>query len=281
MNEPRYIKSDSDRFPEPLRHVNPPVEGLWVLGPDPMDERLVAVVGTRRPTPYGIEIATNISRDLAMAGVTVVSGLAIGIDRAAHVGTLSNGGRTIAVVAGGVDVPMPPQNRRLYTEILRSGGSVVSERSPGDPSYKVRYLERNRIIAAMSAAVVVVQAGARSGATSTANRALDFGVELFAVPGDLRAEASIGVHELLRNHAHVCTSASDVMRVLGWEVAPKDEADGGEQQPVLAAIRGGASTIDSLVKVTGQPASVILRAVASLELSGHLICEGSRYIARM
>lgn len=281
MTLPRFIAAASDRFPAALRHVQAPVRGLWVLGPDPDDDRLVAIVGTRRPTPYGVEVARSIARDLAVGGVTVVSGLAVGIDTAAHVGALSGDGRTIAVLAGGVDVPMPPQNGRLYREILERGGSVISEQPPGERAYKGRYLERNRIIAALCSAVVVVQAGARSGATSTANRALDFGTELFAVPGDIRADASVGVHDLLKRHAHVCTAATDVFEVLGWEPRQGGPSVTSPDAVILEAVRAGAATLDALVERTGHPVPALLRALGALELRGHLVCAGARYIPRI
>lgn len=281
MNAPRFIAADTPGFPLGLQHVNPPINGVWTLGPDPFDARLVAVVGTRRPTAYGVEAATKIARDLAIAGVTVVSGLALGIDTAAHVGALSAAGRTIAVLAGGVDRPMPPQNRWLYDKILDSGGSVISEQPPGEGSYKVRYLERNRIIAAMSAAVVVVQAGVRSGATNTANWAVDHGIDVFGVPGDLRADASVGVHNMLKSHGHLCTGAADVLRVLDWKPGTPTTAAVGEHAGILDAVRGGASTLDALAARTGKPIPDLLRALTSLELDGHLTCNGARYTVRI
>lgn len=279
---PRVVHRGDAGFREPLIWATPRIERLWALGPDPNDARIVAIVGTRRPTAYGLEIARTLARDLAGAGVTIASGLAIGIDAAAHAGALSVAGRTIAVLAGGVDVPMPPQNRRLYREILARGGSVISEQPPGAPSYKARYLERNRIIAALSDAVIVVQAGLRSGATSTANWATDFNTELFGVPGDVRADASAGVHEMLKTHGHLCTGAQDVLSVLDWEPAPSvaDAAGAPEPAAILDAMRGGAATVDDLVARTGITVPAALRALGSLEIAGRIERSGARYTLR-
>lgn len=282
MTTPRYISDSDVAFPELLRHIRPGVDGLWALGPVPGDARSVAVVGTRRPTPYGLDIARTLARDLALAGVTVVSGLATGIDAAAHMGALAAGGRTVAVLAGGVDVPMPPRNRPLCSEILASGGSVVSEQPPGAPSLRNRYLERNRIIAGLSSAVVVVQAGYRSGARNTANWALDFGRDLFAVPGDVRADVSQGVHDLLRRHAFVCTGVRDVLEVLGWTLA--DGGDGAGADPVdpavaavLAVLATKPALIDDVASRAGLDLTVALRALGELEFEGLIVRSGARY----
>lgn len=290
MTSPRFIPAAADVFPEPLRHVRPEVDGLWALGPDPTDERAVAVVGTRRATPYGLEIARALGRDLALADVAVVSGLATGIDAAAHVGALAAGGRTIAVVAGGVDVPMPPRNRSLYREILASGGTVLSEQPPGAPSLRPRYLERNRIIAGLAAGVVVVQAGYRSGARNTANWALDFGRDLFAVPGDVRADVSQGVHDLLRHHAFVCTGVRDVLDVLGWTTRGRDadeaetpaepQSQGTPRDPaavVLAALDAKPVLLEEVAARAHLDMVTTLRALGALEFDGLVNHSGARY----
>lgn len=275
---PRYIPARAAVFPDLLRHVRPPVEGLWVLGPDPRDARAVAVVGTRRPTPYGLEIARTLGRDLALAGVAVVSGLATGIDAAAHAGALAAGGRTIAIVAGGVDVPMPPRNRPLYEQILAAGGTVLSEQPPGTPSLRPRYLERNRIIAGASAGVVVVQAGYRSGARNTANWALDFGRDLFAVPGDVRADVSQGVHDLLRRHAFVCTGVRDVLEVLGWRVGDGDADEVPDARAVvLAAVRRNPALLEEIGARARLDLVTTVRALGSLEFDGLIVRSGARY----
>src|SRR5512142_1433925 len=189
-----------------MRPIGSASEGSWAGR---------TIVGSRRTDPYGIEVATAIARDLALAGVCVVSGGAEGIDAAAHRAALDAGGRTIAVLGTGVDVVYPAGHRALFDRILASGGALVSEYGDGTPGATWTFPRRNRIVSGMSEAVVVVRAGARSGALITADWARQQGVPVLAVPGDLREEGSAGQVALLRAGAHVAASADDVLEVLG------------------------------------------------------------------
>ncbi|WP_282945684.1 DNA-processing protein DprA [Cellulomonas endometrii] len=197
---------------------------LWVRGGASLDgltRRSVAVVGARASTPYGEHVAVGLGGGLAPHGVTVVSGGAYGIDVAAHRGALAAGGPTVALLAGGIDRPSPAGNRDLLERVVADGGALVAESPPGTPPTRSRFLQRNRLIAAVSGATVVVEAAWRSGALSTAARAAELLRPLGAVPGPVTSMASTGCHRLLRDGAAVCvTGADDVLDLLGPAVDP-------------------------------------------------------------
>lgn len=195
----------------------PPV--LYVLGSlAGEDERMVAVVGSRRPDHTGLHVAERLAMDLAAAGVTVVSGMARGIDAAAHLGALRGGGRTIAVLGSSLDMLYPWEHRSLAGRIARQG-AVISEFPPGTPPSRWNFPRRNRIISGLCRAVVVVSAGERSGALHTVNHAIEQGREVLAVPGDVTRPQAAGSNRLIRDGAGVVLSASDVLHTLGWGVA--------------------------------------------------------------
>ncbi|MFL5262705.1 MAG: DNA-processing protein DprA, partial [Anaeromyxobacteraceae bacterium] len=206
-----YLRGD-DGWPPQLSSIPEPPERLRVRGVlGSPSERRVAVVGSRKTDPYGIELARIIARDLARAGVCVVSGGAEGIDAAAHEAALEAGGRTIAVLGCGVDVVYPAGHARLFRRILSGGGALSSEYEDGTPGAKWTFPRRNRIVSGLSEAVVVVRANARSGALITAAWARRQGVPVYAVPGDVREDGSAGPLQLLRTGAKVAASAKDVL----------------------------------------------------------------------
>jgi DNA processing protein len=199
-------------YPDLLAALPDPPLALYHRGPLPhADHPAVAIVGTRAASPYGLTMARGIARDLAAAGMTIVSGLAQGIDGAAHRGALEvEDGRTIAVLATGVDVCYPPGHRNLYQDLWRRG-TVMSEAPPGTGPARHLFPRRNRIISGLARGLVVVEAPVRSGAMITAKLAGEQGREVFAVPGPATSPASAGVHELLRNGARFVRSAADVL----------------------------------------------------------------------
>lgn len=202
---------DSADYPELLRHIDDPPPVLYCHGSVRReDKRAVALVGARRADDYGLKTARELAGDLAAEGVTVVSGLARGIDSAAHRGALEAGGRTIAVLGCGLDVVYPPENRRLYQEIAASG-AILSEHPPGTRPVAEHFPRRNRIIAGLARVVVIVQAGERSGALITADFALQQGREVMAVPGDIHRACSAGANRLLREGAAPVLGAADVL----------------------------------------------------------------------
>ena len=228
------IVRGSEGYPNLLSQTAKPPHLLYVLGGANLCDRFpLAVVGTRRASGYGLRHARTIAREMAEQGVCVVSGLALGIDGAAHEGALDAGGRTIAVLGSALDKMYPPENKDLMARILDAGGSVVSEYPPGTAPTRYSFLERNRIIAGLSLGVLVAEAPARSGALSTAQRALDEGREVFAIPGDIdRATAQLP-NRLIAEGAHVVTCAGDVLRQIVIE--PGVEPKRGKKEKTEAA----------------------------------------------
>jgi DNA processing protein len=218
----RLVCPGDDEWPaglDDLDQVDAGCLALWVRGSAALadaSERAVAIVGTRAPTDYGLSVATELSTGLADHGWTVVSGLALGIDAAAHRGALAAGGQTVAVLACGVDVPYPGANRGLYDRI-RDGGVVVSEQPPGSAPHRGRFLVRNRLIAALSAGTVVVEAAPRSGARSTARHAAELFRHVMAVPGPVSSILSAGCHQLLRDRPDtvLVTKVDEVLEQVG------------------------------------------------------------------
>lgn len=265
-------------YPDRLRRLCGPPAVLHVAGglerflelasADP-----VAVVGTRRPTLYGTDVATQLARGLSVSGLTVVSGMALGIDAAAHRGAIAGGGRTIAVLPGCAAAPYPGENRQLYGQILR-GGVAVSELGLGAAVRKWTLIARNRIIAALSELTVVVQAGARSGALSTAELACRVGSRIGAVPGSVLVPQSAGPHGLLSQGAELIGGAQDALdTVCGLGVRrvvdPVVAALTPEQRAVLQAIGSGADTVAELSR-TAVANGQLLVVLAELELAGCL-----------
>ena len=206
----RLIPASSDEFPRALRDVAGMPPALYVRGElRDADALAVAIVGARRATPYGVEMAERLGGDLARRGVTIVSGLARGIDTAAHRGALRAGGRTVAVLGCGADVAYPKENARLAAEIAERG-ALVSEFPPGTPPLPQHFPLRNRVIAGLALGVVVVEAAARSGSSITAGWAADLGREVMAVPGRATSELSRGCHALIKDGATLVESWEDV-----------------------------------------------------------------------
>lgn len=246
------------------------------------DVPATAIVGARRATPYGLEIAAGLGRGLGVAGVTVVSGMALGIDSAAHTGALQVAGPTIAVLAGGADRPYPPSKHRLYEEI-RATGCVISELPPGAGARRWSFPARNRVIAGLAQLTVVVEAAERSGSLITAEFARDLGREVGAVPGSVTSSRSAGPNALLKDGAHVVRDASDALDLAcgvgAWGRRPAREQVPGHLTPLLGAVSDGADTLDRIA-ADGVEVSEAMAGLAELELSGHVRrVPGGRYVA--
>lgn len=255
---------------------------LWVRGGGSLAElsrRAVAVVGSRAATPYGVDQAGGLGFDLGERGWTVVSGGAFGIDAAAHRGALSAGGRTVAVLACGVDRVYPAAHSALFERIAENG-VLASEWPPGATPYRHRFLIRNRLIAALSAGTVVIEAAARSGARNTAGFAERLGRAVMAYPGPVTSAMSVGTHNLLREEgSRLVTGAAQVIEEvgsLGADLAPvirgPDTARDGltpEQTRTLDALPArGSALAEELARDAGLPMAVVLAALPSLELRG-------------
>jgi DNA processing protein len=256
-------------YPPLLTELHDPPRRLFVRGGPPavLGEGAVAVVGARSCSAYGAEVARSVARDLAAAGLVVVSGLARGIDAEAHRGALEAGGRTVAVLGCGIDRDYPRAHADLARRIAASG-AVVSEYPPGTEPAPWRFPARNRIIAALARATVVVEARSRSGALGTVDFALELGREVFAVPGEITAALSAGTNDLLRQGAAPLLTADDVLSALGIERDPQWRADvSAAASDILALLGDGACVADELVRRSGRPSAEVAAALVELELA--------------
>ncbi len=276
----RLVGRDDGDYPPWLRRVYAPPPVLWVRGTLPAGEgeAAVAVVGSRAATPPGLAFARTLARDLAAAGVTVVSGLARGIDTAAHRGALDGRGRTVAVLGSGLDRLYPGENAAL-AEAIAGSGAVVSEFPLGTGPWKQNFPRRNRVIAGWGRAVVVVEAGARSGALSTARAALDEGREVMAVPGHPSQPAAEGTNALLRDGALLVRGAGDVVAELGLALPEESAAPGDEVLATLA--RGVPAGVDEIQARCRLSLPALLARLAELEMGEAVVrLPGALYVRR-
>lgn len=285
----RLVSVGDPEYPEDLADLFDPPAGLFLRGSLESGRTRVAVVGARNCSPAGSEMASALGRGLADAGVVVVSGGARGVDSAAHRGALWAGGPTIAVLGCGIDVSYPRQNRGLLDEIARNG-ALLTEYPPGIPPEPFRFPARNRIVAGLARAVVVVEGATGSGSMITADHALDLGRDVFAVPGPATAELAAVPHALIREGAALIRGPGDLIADLGLEVSapsvPSPPRD-GEDRDVIGAERMVwdsltiSSTPDSLAAATGLPLPEVISALVGLELRGRVLQVGGRYQRRL
>ncbi len=273
------LTPEDPRFPARLKEIPYPPLFLFLKGElKAEDERAVAVVGTRTPSYYGQKTARRLAGALAERGFTVVSGLARGIDSAAHQGALTAGGRTVAVLGCGLDVVYPPENRPLYDQIP-SQGALVSEFPLGAPPEAKNFPVRNRLISGLALGVVVVEAGAKSGARITVRHALDQGREVFAVPGPIDSPASLGPHRLIQEGAKLVQEVEDILQELpGGEAirgplfaaaGPPFAGPGATlEDPLLAFLGAAPVQLEELVQTSGLPAPEVMSRLTMLELKG-------------
>ncbi|MGQ9650392.1 MAG: DNA-processing protein DprA [Phycisphaerae bacterium] len=265
----RIICRDDEEFPAPLRHIPDPPICLYVRGRlQPTDALAIAVVGSRRSTLYGREQAYRFGYQLAQRGMTIVSGLARGIDGESHKGALAAGGRTLAVLGNGLASVYPPEHRELADRVA-AGGALISELPMTTPPDTGNFLPRNRLIAGLSLGVLVVEAARRSGALSTAARASEYNREVFAVPGRVDSDYSVGTNALIRDqHAKLVTCADDILDELGevgQSLRGTDEETGAEGEPNLFRVQPTLSGDEQAVcaKLDHEPRSVDQLAAAA------------------
>ena len=276
----RMLTADDLEYPELLRSIPDPPAVLYCLGnTDLLHTNCLAVVGSRSATSYGRRMAFSLSEQLARRGVTIVSGLALGIDSEAHGGALSGGGRTIAVLGCGLDVVYPKQNKDLYDRICLAG-LLVSEYPLGTRPEGFRFPARNRIIAGLSHGVMVVEAARKSGSLITAQLGLDFGREIFAVPGQLDSFKSEGAHWLIQQGAQLVISVDDILEALRFQTAAVSSAARAqgnadtvmepEMAGLLAHLGPYPQTIDEVLSRAGLSVARASELFLILELDGHI-----------
>jgi DNA processing protein len=273
----RWLARSDPAFPDALGSIFDPPAGLFLRGAGEatlLVRPAVAIVGARACSAYGRHVARAFGRELAAAGLVVVSGLARGVDGEAHRGALEAGGTTVGVLGCGVDRDYPAAHRELARRVCE-GGLVVSEYAPGVEPAPWRFPARNRIIAGLAQATVVVEARERSGALITADLALEEGREVFAVPGEITSQLSTGSNGLLRHGATAASSTADVLEAFGLSPAePEAPALSPPAEQVLARIRDAPATADELSRALGVDAAVVAAALAELELH-ELLTESS------
>ena len=269
----RALPGTCPDFPPGLRDLADPPSEIFVRGGDlPAVGQAVAIVGSRAASPYGMDQARRLAGDLARIGVVIVSGLARGIDAAAHRGALEAGGRTVAVIPSGLDAITPRHHLEL-ADAIAERGALVSEWAAGPPRGLGVFVQRNRLIAALAAATVVVEAAARSGALSTAAHAMRLGRPVLAVPGDVDRETARGCHALLRRGARVCEQAADVLSAIdqardpGLAAGASDGAVTPESR-ILLTLDEIPRTVDALAAASGLGVPEVLSALLTLQWAG-------------
>jgi DNA processing protein len=269
------ITFDDPLYPEALRSVADAPLLLYIKGTLlPGDDAAVAIVGTRTPTHYGTTMALRMAGELAASGVTVVSGMARGIDTQAHKGALDSRGRTIAVLGCGIDVCYPPENRKLMEQIATSG-AVVTENPFGTRPESGYFPARNRIISGLSLGTVIIEAAEDSGSLITADYALKQGRRLFAVPGNVSSPSSRGTNNLIKQGAMLVETAADVLRSVGGAIAPRVSHEclaapgmNDEERKVFSALSADPKHIDVIMAESGTAPGVLSGLLTSLELKG-------------
>ncbi|MES2707419.1 MAG: DNA-processing protein DprA [Verrucomicrobiota bacterium] len=283
---------DDELYPGPLREIHDPPLVLYVRGKlEPRDRVAIGVVGSRRATSYGLTAARKLSFQLAHAGVTVLSGLARGIDTAAHEGAVAAKGRTIAVIGSGLARLYPPENEALAARIADGHGAVVSEFPILTEPDKQTFPQRNRIVSGWSHGILVVEAPAWSGALITANNAGDQGRSVYAVPGPIDRASSLGCNKLIQNGARLVLDAGDILEDLNllFPPDPKTAQDPGpatvpvnlteEENAIWQALGTGERHLDEIIDTTGLPASGVSVALMRMELRRQVRqLPGRRYV---
>src|SRR5687768_112986 len=271
----RRIEMGDDEYPAALLDLRSAPKVLWAIGDVAvLRAPVVAIVGTRKATPYGVRVTREIAGALARAGACVISGMARGVDGIAHTAALDVRGRTVAVLGTGVDIAYPAGHRPLHARI-REHGLLLSEELPGAHAGPGSFPRRNRLIAALASVTIVVEAGVKSGAIITANHALDLGRTLAAVPGPIDMPQSAGTNGLLRDGATVIADVADALQLAGLTPParrPDPEIAGPAERAVWAALRDGALDVDTLTVRAGLPARDCLAAVTTLEPNGAIEC---------
>lgn len=284
----KYISINDDSYPFILKNIYLPPPVLYYYGciEDVSFESSVAIVGSRSASYYGLKMSEKIASELASLGITIVSGMARGVDSSAHIGTLKGGGKTVAVLGNGIDVIYPKENGNLYKEIIENG-LVLSEYPPGVQPMPYNFPRRNRIISGLSMGIVVVEAAAKSGSLITARYALEQGREVYALPGNVNNKNSTGTNLLIRDGAKLITSCKDILDDVfpmfsskKEKSEPLDEANlTKEEKEMIKYIKMGYWDADKLCQKLNLPIHEIQNTLTMLEIKGRIaIYKGNYFI---
>lgn len=277
MSEPRRAERGGSGYPEILETIEDSPKALWIRG-EVAGPPAVAIVGTRRATRYGLNLARRMGQAVAGAGWPVVSGLARGVDGAAHRGCLDASGVGVAVLGSGIDVWYPREHRDLGESLIASGGAVISEYPPGTRPEPWRFPARNRIISGLSAAVVVVEAAEKGGALITARLAAEQGREVFAVPGDVDRRTSTGTNLLIRDGAVPVLGSEDLIEALSLVLGPPPGAISGRETDLELAVPGGAASVEEVVEANGGDVAMVLSTLGRMEAEGKVKLEADQVL---
>lgn len=275
--EIKKINIKDKNYPELLKTIANPPETLYIKGELKKEESCFAVVGTRRPSSYGKQIALEIAGNLADAGLTIVSGLAKGVDTFSHQITVERKRRTIAVLGTGLDEKSfyPKENLKLAEKILENNGALISEYPPGAPGFKQNFPRRNRIISGLSSGVLVIEAQEKSGALITASYASSQKRKIFAVPGSVYSSNSKGCHYLIKKGAKLVENANDILKELKKFSAITDKlqiikSDNEEERLILESLKKEALYVDKIIEKTKLKPSTAASVLAILEIEGRV-----------
>ncbi len=279
--EIKTVSLKDDSYPRLLRETKDPPSTLFYRGvlPDP-DSMMIAIVGTRKATEEGKTVAREMAGALSRKGITIVSGLALGIDGSAHAGVVDVGGKTVAVLANGLRSVYPAAHEKLAERILGLGGCLFSEYEPGEPPLAYKFLERNRIVAGLGVATVVVEAPRRSGALVTARLAVEGGREVFVVPGGARNRNYEGSHLLIRSGARLALNALQILEDLDLAKPEELQLNFDDDERRILKILAKAPefvTIDKLSEITHLETNVVNQKLTSLLFSGSIAEIGGRF----
>lgn len=285
MKVKKVTLNNSD-YPGVLRDIASPPKQLYYIGSEPKEWLMhprVAIVGSRSVTPYGKTVTSQLASELASRGVSIVSGLALGVDAVAHEAAIKAGGTHIAVLANGLDKIYPASNTRLARDLLTQGGVIISEYPEGTPSLKQNFIARNRIVAGLSDALLITEASEKSGTLHTARFALEQGKDVLVVPGNITSPNSIGCNQLIRSGAMPVTSIDDILFVLGATNLTNTKyihkGDSADEQIILDLLYKGISDGHELLVGSQLGPSIFTQTLTTLELSGKIRPLGSNYWA--
>jgi DNA processing protein len=269
------IIPDTNKYLQIISSIAKVPEKLHIIGTLP-EQRVtsVAIVGTRKPTPYGKEVTHQLAYDLAKRGIVIVSGLALGVDSIAHRAALEAGGVTIAVLPSSVEVIYPRNHHQLAQQIIESGGAIISEYEPGSNIYASNFLARNRIVSGLSDAIIVTEAAVRSGTLSTVTHALEQGREVFVVPGNITSPLSVGCNNLIKQGAHPITCIEDVLEIIAPHLL-KPQAilalgNNPAESKIISLLQSGTRDGDQLQISSKLSASEFAQTLTMMELDGQI-----------
>lgn len=282
----KNLTIDDSAYPSLLKQLASPPKELFYLGSEPakwLERPRVAVVGTRAITPYGQQVTTNLVTELAKRGITIVSGLALGVDGVAHRAALQHPGLHIAVLAGGLDNLYPASHRQLGLKLLEQGGAILSEYPVGTPHFKQHFVARNRIVAGLADALLITEAAERSGTMHTARFALEQGRDVLVVPGNITSPTSQGCNNLIKAGAAPVTSIEDILHVLGLDnlatATSRHIGDSVDEQSILDLLYRGISDGHELLSETSLHPQAFTQTLTMLELTGKIRPLGNNHWA--